>query len=150
MLIKKRGYVLISSFALITFITLVILGGVTIFKMNLKYSSKYKIHESMMDLRVTQRTILDIVNKCIMDNSKDVINCMEKDLPYYISDEKYNIKLTYLKSEDTFKINYGIKNLENYMYCTYRKYLISDDEIKDPAEKFNIILILKREVIIEW
>ncbi|MGG7077679.1 hypothetical protein [Clostridium sardiniense] len=149
MLIKKRGYVLISSFALITFITLVILGGVTIFKMNLKYSSKYKIHESMMDLRVTQRTILDIVNKWALDNSEELINGMEDDVYYNIGDRDYNIKLTYLKSEDTFKINYGIKNLDNYMYCTYRKYLISDDEIKDPAEKFNIILILKREVIIE-
>lgn len=149
MLIKKRGYVLISSFALITFITLVILGGVTIFKMNLKYSSKYKIHESMMDLRVTQRTILDIVNKWALDNGEELIKDMENDVYYNIGDRDYNIKLTYLKSEDTFKINYGIKNLENYMYCTYRKYLISDDEIKDPAEKFNIILILKREVIIE-
>lgn len=149
MFIKKRGYVLISSFALITFITIVILGGVTIFKMNLKYSSKYKIHESMMDLRSTQRTILDIVNKWALDNSEQLIKDMKNDIYYNIRDRDYNIKLTYLKNEDTFKINYGIKNLDNYMYCTYIKSLISDDEIKDITEKFNIILILKREVIIE-
>lgn len=146
MLIKRRGYILLNSLALIIFISIILLGGVTIFKMNLKYSSKYKTHESMKDLKVTQKNINKIVNNWVEENNHELIKSMEKDAEHKISDRDYNIKLLYSKDKDTFKISYGRNKLDNYMYYTYKKYTVDNSDKNDNIENLKIILILKREV----
>lgn len=144
--IKREGYILLNSLALIIFITIILLGGVTIFKMNLKYSGTYKTHESMKDLKITQKNINKIVSNWVEENNNKLIKSMEKDAEYKISDRDYNIRLVYSKDKDTFKISYGRSNLDKYMYYTYKKYAIDNGELNDNIENLKIILILKREV----
>lgn len=146
MFIKRKGYILLNSLALIIFITIVLLGGVTIFKMNLKYSSKYNTYESVKDLNIIQKNIIEIVNKWVEENNNKLIKSMEKDAEHNISNRDYNIKLFYSKDRDTFKISYGRNKMDNYMYYTYKKYTIDNSDINGNLENFKIVLILKREV----
>lgn len=148
MFIKRKGYILVNSINLIIFITILLIGGMTIFKMNLRYSTKYNIYGSIRDLDTVQKNIIEITNRWIEENIDELKNNMNKDMEYKISNEEYNIKLFYYKNIDTFKISYGKTKIENYMYCNYNKYFVNEEDTEEGTQNFKINLMLKREVLI--
>ena len=137
MLIKKRGYVLLNSINLIIFMIILTISGASIFKMNLEYSTKYSV----------QKIVLETTNKWIDINSDEITSHMDKDRIYRVNSDEYFIRLYYYKDTDTFKIGYGKDKVEDFMYCTYNKEFIDEEDTEDSDKNFKINLILKREVL---
>ena len=148
MFIKRKGYILLNSMNLIIFITILLISGITIFKMNLRYSTKYNVTKSIKDLNAVQKTIIETTNKWIERNNDEIINNMDRDIKYIVNSEEYIIKLFYCKNTVTFKISYGKNKIEDFMYCTYNKYFIDKEDTEEDDDKnFKINLVLKREVL---
>lgn len=147
MLIKKRGYVLLNSINLINFMTILTISGASIFKMNLEYSTKYSVYGSIKDLNKVQKIVLETTNKWIDINSDEITSHMDKDRIYRVNSDEYFIRLYYYKDTDTFKIGYGKDKVEDFMYCTYNKEFIDQEDTEDSDKNFKINLILKREVL---
>ena len=146
MLIKKRGYVLLNSINLIIFMTILTIGGASIFKMNLRHSTKYSVYGSIKDLNETQKTVLETTNKWIERHNEEITTHMDKDRIYRVNSDEYFIRLYYYKDIDTFKLGYGKDKVEDFMYCKYDKEFI-DEEDTEGLSKFKLNLMLKREVL---
>ncbi|MDQ0149275.1 hypothetical protein ACFO6R_06655 [Eubacterium multiforme] len=134
MFVKKKGYILLSTMLLISFISIVILGGASIHKMNFTYSKRYKAHKSMRDLDRVEETVLKYANNWINENTKLLIEKMKEDFSQPIKNSEYRLNLNYIKDKDTFKLSYGIDKIDDYIYCSY----IKNEE--------KIILIPKRRI----
>ena len=105
MFVKKKGYILLSTMLLISFISIVILGGASIHKMNFTYSKRYKAHKSMRDLNVDEEADLIDVNSWISKNIKLLIEKMKEDFSQPIKNSEYRLNLNYIKDKDTFKLS---------------------------------------------
>ena len=92
MFIKRKGYILLNSMNLIIFITILLISGITIFKMNLRYSTKYNVTKSIKDLNAVQKTIIETTNKWIERNNDEIINNMDRDIKYIVNSKEYIIK----------------------------------------------------------
>lgn len=134
MFVKKKGYILLSTMLLISFISIVILGGASIHKMNFTYSKKYRMYKSMRDLNVDEEAVLIDVNSWISKNIKLLIEKMKEDFSEDIKSSNYRLRLNYIKDKNIFKLSYGIDKIDDYIYCSY----IKNEE--------NIILIPKRRI----
>lgn len=134
MFVKKKGYVLLSTILVLSFIIMVILGGAAIHKMNFKYSKRYKVHKSMRDLNINEESVLLETNNWIYKNKDLLIEKMKEDFSQPIKSSEYRLNLNYIKDKDTFKLSYGIDKLDDYIYCSY----INNEE--------KIILIPKRRI----